>query len=618
MFGFDHASFLGLQTPSPASPTLQQEPPYVDGTGSELAKTLYKLGQKNEITPSIAIAQATGMFRQAAARTITAAACTAVEKLAAASRTRSNKEGRATEELTVRQHAEVNKKHLLKTQVERRKFLHKTKKSRTDEQQQEYDSLLESTKKLGEEIHTITYSDDEIVAATERHKRDLSFSTPPKEEDTKHKLKEVWHQMVLALLLQKLKTSATPQDVTFEGASKLSLQPLVLFTEDQKQKCSRLSITPGDSTRQFAEQLQEEQLFCEWLHELSTDRSLSEDKRTKKRAKANASVDQLLFTPLALALSSSQAFLRHTAERDAAPGKRFSALKTMIDNDASFKREHQTPSKTETEDDSARNLKGVLAIGAGRLSRKPGGEATEEEIVETRSTTSKTLFKNRDAHKSAQSAKGGKKVEFESDSDVEERPAQALVLKEAGHKQSDTAPNADSIESIAVQVFAMQTAQKKGVCYAFQKTGTCPNDACSYKHERLQQPLSDPPTTKWAGKRQRSPQRDRSPPQHNEQPREQAKPRRDAPYAKDTRQFRGGKGRDRQREPNFPKQPDSACKEMWDTSNCTNQSCRKLHGLYKASSKVCEARLRKIPCRHLWMEKGCGFDHPFRLLPKND
>ena len=481
---------LGLA--APAMPPRKPLPTFVEGTQSAFATLLYEVHMKYPLSPGQAVLATATMFAGANERAIVHDACVQVEKLMEDKQASKRKTQQATE-LSVEGHAQLMKTARIKQAREEMNAAHKEKNKDKEE------TARAKALQLQEEIDQLIYSQTEIDEATKRSQRSAALKAPGGADENKKKMKNIWTQMVRALLLEMLRAreNISPDPVTYENSTALPLKTLSNFSKRQRGECGRAVLQAGENIRSFATRLQELQLYCMWLHNLQVNESLGENKNKKKAQEINDELDESLFQLLANALPDSLLFLRVSAESTVADGKRFTKLKTSIDSLASASREQPTSSPASASQEALHTNLDLHKIGSGRLSRDPDSKTNQEEVTETLKKKSKILYKKHKQNKKQQEDRGEA-----SDDDGEEEVAEAMALSAAETR----VPGSINLVELCDTILAMTAAKTAGVCYNFKNRGKCENASCPYVHEARKQ-RSRSPSKRRRSPDKRSPQR---------------------------------------------------------------------------------------------------------------
>jgi hypothetical protein len=516
-----------------------------------------------------------------------------------------------------------------------------------------YEQLKSYVIQLKEDVVRARYSKTEIDEAKDRLQRvkQIDELGSNDSEDTIPLMKQIWLQLVKALLLQKnFKNSSNPP-VTFEMTPDASKEPIASLARGECSKLSRLCLEDGELVRPFAERCKSELRYCTWLRELhaappSRDHFANDHSREIMK-QVDDDIDTQLFTALATSLPPSLAYMRSNVEERSRIGSKFSALCLALEGEANFQKEN-TNSRSKlsyldnTQEEQEHSANVALAT---RIAKDPRGVPVSERITESYKKNVSTDFKlgKRDKRRLD---------DEEEDSEEKEEPAKVQrILKQQSEEVDPLVGELWNRLFVLESQKARTTAQGNLPCFDFAK-GRCKLNPCKYSHASVPDTDSSsssrssrPPSPPRERYRSRSPRRKQLPVRFQLSP----PPRKDTSYQPFPRgggkkggsggksgSWKGGKGYNRDRiyevnpspgyrgkgaqdrnEPYIPETPPfppndhpTACFSMWDTSKCIDRSCKAKHGSSgREGKRDCPSMRIKSHCPFLWQTRGCDFYH---------
>jgi hypothetical protein len=255
------------------------KPKFVEGTVHQLARVLYEVHSENESQPTVAIQEALRMFGEDLDRnTILQDAKISAEALVL-KRTilLSTKTSQPT--MTVFEQAEkIKQSHISKLQTDMDATYSEAQESTANEEggSSDYEDLMQKywdinqyREKLKEDILQAEYTEEELSQAERRIEKIKQIESRGKSEieDPTLQMKEIWKQLVQALLLLKCKTQGT-SPITFKNTPSASKEPIGRITRDECGNLNRLEIAEGEPLRSFSLRCRHEQRYCMWLRAL--------------------------------------------------------------------------------------------------------------------------------------------------------------------------------------------------------------------------------------------------------------------------------------------------------------------------------------------------------------
>ena len=606
----------------------------VDGTPSELSRSLYEIHMACGIDP----AKAVETIHAIVGNNID---CAVIAKAAM----------QQIDVLQRKQTKALSKSHDIKTISEQ---AHQIKVALVEEAQQEladcawddenYAAIGDNLKQLRRELARSIFSEDEITEAKEAHARAMSFAKDTQNnedsESIAQNLRMVYTQTIRALLLQKLNTSVG-EPIVFETIGQADLDPLVAFSREEGISLTRIDIVRGENVREFGTRCTQELGYITWLRELCPTSNAWE--ATKQ------DIDLGLFKALARALPENYMYMRSQVEGKHKKGEPlFVSLRNAVEAEVNATR--SVNSNTQSDNDQPPH-QSLVAL-TSRLSRDPRSKAVSEKHTENFSREISTLFlahgakrsKTGDKHKQEKEGKKKKARVSELESESEEEPSadvamvtpknffQQVMAIATNHANSGNtgekkesmpeqvkAPvhaSTDQTFDMLERVMAIMARQgtTKQPCFAFQK-GSCNKNSCPYEHSLVHK--ENPPQTPQSSSRERVRDKydDRRRSSREGEPRREYGRDRDHHYPTDRHsrhdypQQKGGKG-GKGGKGQGSKWVEGDCPQMSETSACDKGDCDLSHGKYdKKSSQLCPKVTRQTHCHFLWSRTGCKFQH---------
>ena len=290
---------------------------------------------------------------------------------------------------TVFEQAENSKKHLISLIGKQLEKIHQQNTQGDLEQEgaeystnwTEYENIYEKRQVLKTQVQNADYSEDEIKEATQRLQKikQIENRGNNESENTVSQMKDIWKQLVQALLLQKSKSRDAPS-VTFVNTLTASKEPIAKIARAECSKLNRLVLGEGEDIRAFSARCRSEELYCAWLRALHapTPSLLQGGSQIDALTKhIDEDIDENLFVVLASALPLSLAYMRANIERDSQYGSKFQALRLAIEGEADFLKVQIAKVAFL---DSHQHMAAVAL--ATRIAKDPNGAPVSENITE--------------------------------------------------------------------------------------------------------------------------------------------------------------------------------------------------------------------------------------------
>ena len=250
---FKSKTSVPQSSPSLGMPTHK----FVEGTVYQLARVLYAVHRDNESQPADAIHEAIKTFGDDLDRnTILQSARISAEALNRKKPLLFKTQKTATT-LTVFEQAESLKKSRIASMDRELVNMHEAALVHEDTEGSaeqdtlalwaEYNERHDIRSGLKQEVRDAIYSDEEISLATQRLQRIEQIDNRRGEavDTTAAQMKNVWRQLVQALLLQKSRGHGDPL-ITFENTPSASKEPIARVSRTECGKLNRLSLQEGE------------------------------------------------------------------------------------------------------------------------------------------------------------------------------------------------------------------------------------------------------------------------------------------------------------------------------------------------------------------------------------
>ena len=465
-------AFPTFSLPPTSAGTTTIRPKFVEGTVYQLAKVLYELQVGQEAQPAIAIQEALKTFGHDSDRSpIVQDARSSAEAL---NRKRillfnTTKSHPTT---TVFEQAENTKKHLISLIGKKLEKIHQQNTQEDLEQEgseystdwKEYENIYETRQVLKTQVQNADYSEDEILQATQRLQKvkQIESRGNNESEDTVSQMKDIWKQLVQALLLQKSKSRDAPS-VTFVNTLAASKEPIAKIARAECSKLNRLALGEGEDIRAFSARCRAEELYCAWLRALHapTPSLLQGGSQIDALTKhIDEDIDENLFVVLASALPLSLAYMRANIERDSQYGSKFQALRLAIEGEADFLKVHGAQSAKVAFLESHQHMAAVAL--ATRIAKDPNGAPVSENITENYQKTVSTNFKLK---------RGDKRHRGVDEEEVGEK--EGKVVNHIGEVDPLVETLWNRVLAIESRVPAKPPAKLTLPCFDFRARGVC-------------------------------------------------------------------------------------------------------------------------------------------------
>ena len=486
-------SSVPQSSPSLGMPTHK----FVEGTVYQLARVLYAVHRDNESQPADAIHEAIKTFGDDLDRnTILQSARISAEALNRKKLLLFKTQKTATT-LTVFEQAESLKKSRIASMDRELVNMHEAALVHEDTEgsaQQdtlamwaEYNERHDIRSGLKQEVRDAIYSDEEISLATQRLQRIEQIDNRRGEavDTTAAQMKNVWRQLVQALLLQKSRGHGDPL-ISFENTPSASKEPIARVSRTECGKLNRLSLQEGELIRSFAARCRAEERYCNWIraHHASTtptDRATQAQIDSMSRT-VDEDIDSSLFAALAGALPISLAYMRSNVEKQSKLGTKFSALRLELEGEADFLKEHSAQHPKVSFLDTQSDHSAHVALST-RISKDPKGAPVSENITESYQKQVSTNFKLK---------KDKRRRGSDDDSDTKEDDVVSFIDK---IKTPIVDPVVATLWSKLLEIDSRlpTIAPVNLPCFDFQGKGNCARGAsCPYLHDPKTQRSSKP------------------------------------------------------------------------------------------------------------------------------